>query len=44
MAPEILLTKPYNSLVDVWSLGIIMIELATGNNPYKNLTLSRIMH
>jgi serine/threonine protein kinase len=43
MAPEILLTKPYNCLVDVWSLGIIMLELAEGNNPYRGLILSRIM-
>ncbi len=43
MAPEILLTKPYNCLVDVWSLGIIMLELATGENPYRGLPLNRIM-
>ena len=44
MAPEILLTKPYNELVDVWSLGIILLELANGINPYRGMALSRIMH
>jgi serine/threonine protein kinase len=30
MAPEILITKPYNELTDIWSLGIIAYELAIG--------------
>eukprot|EP00347_Sterkiella_histriomuscorum_P005395 403356777 len=44
MAPEILLTKPYNSLVDIWSLGIILLELAEGINPFRGKTLTRIMY
>lgn len=43
MAPEILATKPYNELADIWSLGIIAYELAVGVNPYQGMILSRIM-
>lgn len=43
MAPEILITKPYNELADIWSLGIIAYELAVGTNPYQGMTLSSIM-
>jgi serine/threonine protein kinase len=43
MAPEILVTKPYNELTDIWSLGIIAYELAMGVNPYQGMTLNRIM-
>ena len=43
MAPEILVTKPYNELTDIWSLGIIAYELAVGQNPYQGMTLNRIM-
>lgn len=33
-SPERIESKKYNSKSDIWSLGIILIELATGNYPY----------
>lgn len=34
MAPEILENKPYDYSVDVWSLGVLIFELLTGNIPF----------
>ncbi|KAL6078425.1 Serine/threonine-protein kinase 4 [Balamuthia mandrillaris] len=34
MAPELILEQPYDSSVDVWSLGVTAIELAEGRPPY----------
>lgn len=34
MAPEILRGKPYDSKVDVWSLGAIFYEMLTGFVPF----------
>ncbi len=34
MAPELVKEQPYNHTVDLWSLGIILYELATGRPPF----------
>lgn len=34
MAPEILKEEPYNTKVDIWSLGATAVDTATGEPPY----------
>ena len=37
MAPEIIRGGQYTTKVDVWSLGILILELILGQPPYLNL-------
>ena len=34
MAPELIQGQMYTQKVDIWSLGVMMIELAENNPPY----------
>ena len=36
MSPERIIGKEYSYSSDIWSLGLVIYELATGNFPYQN--------
>lgn len=38
MAPEVIRSEPYNEKCDVYSFGIVLNELVTGEYPYIETT------
>merc|ERR1719219_1978181 len=43
MAPEVIRNEPCNEKVDIWSFGVCVWELLTGELPYKNVDSSAII-
>lgn len=44
MAPELIKKEMYNELVDVWSVGVIAVELAEGEPPFLRLPALKAMY
>ncbi len=42
MSPQILNESEYTLKTDIWSLGIILYELMTGNLPYRAKNISQL--
>ncbi|NWX49745.1 M3K12 kinase, partial [Steatornis caripensis] len=43
MAPEVIRNEPVSEKVDIWSFGVVLWELLTGEIPYKDVDSSAII-
>lgn len=43
MAPEVIRGKDYSATADVWSLGVMLLELIFGKPPYLNLPQAKVI-
>lgn len=43
MAPEVIRSEPYSYPIDVWSYGVVLWEILTSDEPYKNLDSSAVV-
>lgn len=43
-APEVLASKPYSEKADVYSFGIVLWEMVTGEVPFKNMSTIDAAH
>ena len=41
-APEIFEQKPYNSKVDMWSVGVVLYNMVKGTQPFSNREIDNI--